>query len=100
MVSGYDLEDGSLVPMYEFRHLTFQEYLTARAIVDGYYPAHAPAVWPARRAFEIGDDLHGANLRRAPHRALGGGHAHQVVIGFVGGGFRLVFRPKKGITRR
>jgi len=38
MLSGYDIEDGTLVPMYEFRHLTFQEYLTARAIVDGYYP--------------------------------------------------------------
>ncbi|MDQ1352966.1 MAG: hypothetical protein QG657_3272 [Acidobacteriota bacterium] len=38
MLSGHDIEDGTLVPMYEFRHLTFQEYLTARAIVDGYYP--------------------------------------------------------------
>jgi predicted NACHT family NTPase len=37
MLSGYDVEDGTLVPMYEFRHLTFQEYLTARAIVEGYY---------------------------------------------------------------
>jgi hypothetical protein len=38
MLSGYDLDDGSLLPMYEFRHLTFQEYLTACAIVEGYYP--------------------------------------------------------------
>ena len=38
MLSGHDIEDGTLVPMYEFRHLTFQEYLTARAIVEGYYP--------------------------------------------------------------
>ncbi len=38
MLSGHDIEDGTLVSMYEFRHLTFQEYLTARAIVDGYYP--------------------------------------------------------------
>lgn len=36
--SGYSVEQGTLYPMYEFRHLTFQEYLTARAIVDGYYP--------------------------------------------------------------
>ena len=38
MLSGHDIEDGTLYPMYEFRHLTFQEYLTARAVVDGYYP--------------------------------------------------------------
>lgn len=38
MLSGYEIERGTLYPMYEFRHLTFQEYLTARAIVDGYYP--------------------------------------------------------------
>ena len=37
-MSGYGIEDGRLVPVYEFRHLTFQEYLTALAIVDGYYP--------------------------------------------------------------
>jgi hypothetical protein len=38
MLSGHEIEAGTLYPMYEFRHLTFQEYLTARAIVDGYYP--------------------------------------------------------------
>jgi hypothetical protein len=38
MLSGHEVEDGTLYPMYEFRHLTFQEYLTARAIVEGYYP--------------------------------------------------------------
>ena len=38
MLSGHEIEDGTLCPMYEFRHLTFQEYLTAIAIVDGYYP--------------------------------------------------------------
>ena len=37
-MSGYGIEDGRLVPVYEFRHLTFQEYLTALAIVEGYYP--------------------------------------------------------------
>jgi len=37
-MSGYEIEDGRLVPVYEFRHLTFQEYLTALAIVEGYYP--------------------------------------------------------------
>lgn len=38
MLSGHEVEDGTLYPMYEFRHLTFQEYLTARAIVEGHYP--------------------------------------------------------------
>lgn len=36
--SGHALEDGKLYPVYEFRHLTFQEYLTAVAVVEGYYP--------------------------------------------------------------
>lgn len=38
MLSGHEVEDGTLYPMYEFRHLTFQEYLTAMAIVEEYYP--------------------------------------------------------------
>lgn len=38
IMSGHDIENGTLWPMYEFRHLTFQEYLAARAIVEGYYP--------------------------------------------------------------
>ncbi len=35
---GHEIDQGSLNPVYEFRHLTFQEYLTARAIVEGCYP--------------------------------------------------------------
>ncbi len=38
ILSGHEIEQGTLYPMYEFRHLTFQEYLAAKAVVDGYYP--------------------------------------------------------------
>jgi hypothetical protein len=38
MMTGHDVVDGTLTEFYEFRHLTFQEYLTAKAIVEGWYP--------------------------------------------------------------
>jgi NACHT domain/Restriction endonuclease len=37
VLSGNTVEDGRLVPVYEFRHLTFQEYLAALALVEGNY---------------------------------------------------------------
>lgn len=37
---GHEQYDGRLVPVYEFRHLTFQEYLAALAIIEGRYPGH------------------------------------------------------------
>lgn len=37
-MSGLDVEDGRLVEFFEFRHLTFQEFLTARAMVEGWHP--------------------------------------------------------------
>jgi hypothetical protein len=33
---GHTNEDGKNVPFYQFRHLTFQEYLAAFAVVEGY----------------------------------------------------------------
>lgn len=38
ILSGHEIEQGTLYPMYEFRHLTFQKYLAAKAVVEGYYP--------------------------------------------------------------
>jgi hypothetical protein len=37
-LSGYVLEDGQLRATYEFKHLTFQEYLAAYAAAHGFYP--------------------------------------------------------------
>jgi hypothetical protein len=37
-LSGHVLEDGQLRATYEFKHLTFQEYLAALAAAQGYYP--------------------------------------------------------------
>lgn len=38
--AGHQVENGRAVPFYQFRHLTFQEYLTALAIVEGHYDGY------------------------------------------------------------
>jgi SIR2-like protein/NACHT domain-containing protein len=35
--AGHQIESGSTVPFYQFRHLTFQEYLAAVAVAEGHY---------------------------------------------------------------
>jgi len=37
MMTGHSVEDGQLVEFFEFRHLTFQEFLAARAAGQGWY---------------------------------------------------------------
>jgi hypothetical protein len=37
-LSGHEFVDGILKPTYEFKHLTFQEYLAARAIAESWLP--------------------------------------------------------------
>jgi hypothetical protein len=39
ILSGYRVIDGALLPVYEFKHLTFQEYLAAQALVNRWLPA-------------------------------------------------------------
>jgi energy-coupling factor transporter ATP-binding protein EcfA2 len=38
IMTGFEVEDEQLVESFEFCHLTFQEFLTARAIVEGWHP--------------------------------------------------------------
>ncbi|MER5256098.1 NACHT domain-containing protein [Streptomyces sp. NPDC002855] len=39
--SGHVIEDGQIRPLYEFKHLTFQEYLAAKACVEAWNPERA-----------------------------------------------------------
>lgn len=41
MQTGHEEYEGELQPVYEFRHLTFQEYLTALGLVNEHYPQRA-----------------------------------------------------------
>jgi hypothetical protein len=42
MRAGLERHFGRLEPVYEFRHFTFQEYLTAQALVEGCFPGYDP----------------------------------------------------------
>lgn len=46
MMTGLDVENGQLVEFFEFRHLTFQEFLSARAMVEGWYPGRKDSDTP------------------------------------------------------
>lgn len=39
--AGHQIEHGKTVPFYQFRHLTFQEYLAAVAVAEGHYVAYS-----------------------------------------------------------
>lgn len=38
--AGHQLENGMTVPFYQFRHLTFQEYLASVALAEGHYDGY------------------------------------------------------------
>lgn len=60
MESGRETYKGGHVPVWEFRHLTFQEYLAARALVDGIHPGHdrdrSLPQWVGDLAGRVGED--------------------------------------------
>lgn len=40
--AGHQIENGITVPFYQFRHLTFQEYLASVALAEGHYDNYSP----------------------------------------------------------
>lgn len=59
--SGFVRDRGRPVRVYEFRHLTFQEYLAGRALVDGVYPDREPAEELARAIGRIAGQMDEVN---------------------------------------
>lgn len=53
--AGYTVEDGRLQPNFEFRHLTFQEYLTALACVKGWTAGEITTTTEAALSPHFGD---------------------------------------------
>jgi hypothetical protein len=47
--AGTERHDGQPVPVFEFRHLTFQEYLAGLALVEGRFPGHKKSLSLAER---------------------------------------------------
>lgn len=63
--------DGRMVPVYEFRHLTFQEYLAGLALVEGRFPGHDRASTLAQRIAPLaGQTEEKANVRGDSEREV------------------------------
>jgi hypothetical protein len=48
---------GKPVPVFEFRHLTFQEYLASRALIEGHYPGHHPGTTLTERVRPLAERI-------------------------------------------
>ncbi|SHI11425.1 NACHT domain-containing protein [Streptomyces sp. 3214.6] len=53
---GHEIYNGTLQPVYEFKHLTFQEYLTAMALVCGWHPDSLDGYDPLERVTSVISD--------------------------------------------
>lgn len=68
--AGYERHRGVPVPVHEFRHLTFQEFLAARAIVEGHLPDHDPSVRVAQRIAPLVDHRSESRVVESWHEVL------------------------------
>jgi hypothetical protein len=57
MEVGEEWHNNNPEPVYEFRHLTFQEYLAARALVKGHHPGHQANKTLAERITPLAGNL-------------------------------------------
>jgi hypothetical protein len=66
--TGHEQHHGRPIAVYEFRHLTFQEYLAALALVEGRFPGHEPTNSLAERVGPLAGrlvEVEGVYLYRA-----------------------------------
>jgi predicted phosphodiesterase len=63
MEAGRERIDGRLTPVYEFRHLTIQEYLASRALIDRVFPGVDPTKTLAQLVAPLARRTGGSKLR-------------------------------------
>ena len=63
---GTERHDGLETPVYEFRHLTIQEYLAAVALIRGHFPGHDPKKTLAERVGPLAGRIEAKAKGREP----------------------------------